>query len=93
MMGSLQKNCEYTFSIWCEIPSVTLLGDREDWALLLTKLALLGRLGDEPARISQLLRPTLNRFLASFDNSRFSDVQDFWGRCAHRESGGSGPSI
>ncbi|KAJ5899883.1 hypothetical protein N7495_004627 [Penicillium taxi] len=92
MMGSLQKYFSYEAMMLCGIPSVTLLGERGDWVVLVKKLEKLHQLGDEPARFAQLLRPILNNFVASFDDPESSDVLDFWSRCAHKESGGSGPS-
>ncbi|KAK4867552.1 hypothetical protein LT330_001062 [Penicillium expansum] len=92
MMGSMQKYFSYQFTLRCGIPSVTLLGDREDWELMVTKLAQLARLGDEPARFAQLLRPVLNNFVASFDNPEAPDVLSFWSKCADRRGGASGPT-
>jgi hypothetical protein len=92
MMGSMQKYFKYQFTLRCGIPSVTLLGEREDWALMVTKLARLAQLGDEPARFAQLLRPVLNNFVASFDNPEAPDVLSFWSKCADRRGGGSGPT-
>ncbi|CAI7616795.1 unnamed protein product [Penicillium viridicatum] len=83
MVGSMQK---------CGIPSVTLLGEREDWSLMVTKLAQLTHLGDEPARFAQLLRPVLNSFVASFDSPESPDTLSFWSKCADRRGGGSGPT-
>ncbi|KAJ5165659.1 uncharacterized protein N7500_007489 [Penicillium coprophilum] len=91
MMGALQKYFSYKISMACGIPSVTLLGERKDWAQIVKKLDKLHQLGDEPARFAQLLRPVLNNFVASFDNPDSPEVLDFWTRCAHRHSMGSGP--
>ncbi|CAI7565324.1 unnamed protein product [Penicillium glandicola] len=92
MMGSMQKYFTYQFTLRCRIPSVTLLGEREDWALMVTKLAQLALLGDEPARFAQLLRPVLNNFVASFDNPEAPDVLSFWSKGADRRGGASGPT-
>ncbi|KAJ5585755.1 hypothetical protein VI817_008909 [Penicillium citrinum] len=90
MMGTLQKYFSYQISIDCGIPSVTLLGKKKDWEKLAKRLDKLYQLGDEPARFAQLLRPVLNYFIVSFDNPSSPDVLDFWSRCAHKESMGSG---
>lgn len=92
MMGALQKYFSYKMSLLCGIPSVTLLGERGDWARMVTKLDKLRQLGDEPARFAQLLRPVLNHFVASFDRPEAPDVLAFWNKCAHKYSGGSGPT-
>ncbi|PYH48110.1 DUF4419 domain-containing protein [Aspergillus saccharolyticus JOP 1030-1] len=92
MMGSMQKYFTYQFCLMCGIPSVTLLGERRDWEMLLGKLDRLPALGQEPTRFAELLRPVLTRFLTSFDEPTANAVRHFWGRCADRHSGGSGPS-
>ncbi|KAL4862581.1 hypothetical protein BDV12DRAFT_178609 [Aspergillus spectabilis] len=92
MMGTLQKYFSYTMELTCGIPSVTLLGEKEDWEKLVKRLDRLPTLGDEPARFAELLRPVLGFFVASFEKPEAPEVLDFWSRCAHRESMGSGPS-
>lgn len=92
MMGTMQKYFSYTMCLMCGIPSVTLLGEREDWELLLKKLDKIPQLGKEPAQFTELLTPVLKRFVACFDNPTSPDLRDFWGKCAHRYSGGSGPT-
>lgn len=92
MMGSLQKYFTYTMTLLCGIPSVTLLGDRADWEDMLTRLDKLKELGDEPTVFASLLEPVLQYFVASFDPEPSPAVMEFWGKIAHHESGGSGPS-
>ncbi|OJJ47399.1 hypothetical protein ASPZODRAFT_132383 [Penicilliopsis zonata CBS 506.65] len=92
MLGSMQRFFSYGFCLNCGIPSVTLLGEREDWELLLSKLEPLSTLGEEPALFAKLLRPILTRFVACFDDPEAPAAHEFWGRCADRSIGGSGPS-
>ncbi|KAJ6007409.1 hypothetical protein N7540_011385 [Penicillium herquei] len=92
MMGSMQKYFSYNVFLLCGIPSVTLLGEREDWSKLTERIDKLYQLGDEPARFAQLLRPILNKFVDCFDNPESPDVLDFWSRCAHSAFMGSGTS-
>ncbi|BCR84702.1 DUF4419 domain-containing protein [Aspergillus chevalieri] len=92
MMGTMQKYFSYTVCLLCGIPSVTLLGERDDWELLLKKLDKIPQLGKEPAQFAELLTPVLKRFVACFDDPASPDLRDFWGRCAHYYSGGSGPT-
>ncbi|ODM14865.1 hypothetical protein SI65_09617 [Aspergillus cristatus] len=92
MMGTMQKYFSYTMCLMCGIPSVTLLGERDDWELLLKKLDKIPQLGKEPAQFAELLTPVLKRFVACFDDPASPDLRDFWGRCAHYYSGGSGPT-
>jgi hypothetical protein len=90
MMGALQKYFTYKMSLVCGIPTVTVLGEREDWVKMVGKLDKLSQLGEEPTLFAELLKPVLNRFVASFDDPISSSVVDFWSTCAH-ETGGSGP--
>lgn len=92
MMGTMQKYFSYKMCLICGIPSVTLLGEREDWEQMVEKLDKIPQFGSEPALFAQLLRPVLEHFVASFDNPSSPDVLDFWNKCAHRLSGGSGPA-
>lgn len=90
MMGSMQKYFSYGMSVCCGIPSVTLLGEREDWEDILQRLDMLPQLGDEPGTFADLLRPVLRNFIASFEPETAESVLDFWGRIAHRDSMMSG---
>ncbi|OGM47921.1 hypothetical protein ABOM_002690 [Aspergillus bombycis] len=92
MMGAMQKYFSYTMMLMCGIPTVTLLGERDDWVVLLSKLDKIPELGEEPTQFTNLLRPVLEHFLASFDSPSSPSVLDFWGRSVHREGGGSGPT-
>lgn len=91
MMGALQKYFSYKMGLLCGIPSVTLLGEKEDWVSIVKKIEKLKQLGDEPARFAQLLRPVLNHFVLSFERPNSPEVLDFWNRCAHKHFMGSGP--
>ncbi|KAJ5273180.1 hypothetical protein N7478_008305 [Penicillium angulare] len=89
MMGAMQKFFSYKVML-NGIPSVTLLGEREDWVKLVNKLDKLHQLGDEPARFGQLLRPILNHFVACFDSPQSPESTAFWSKCAARDAYGSG---
>jgi hypothetical protein len=90
MMGALQKYFTFKNGFLCGIPKVTLLGKREDWELMGTKLDKLLQLSDETNVFAQLLRPVLSYFVASFDNPAAPDVISFWNRCARRNTCVSG---
>jgi hypothetical protein len=91
MMGALQKYFTYGFCVLCGIPTVTLLGEREDWVKMVNKLDKLKQLGDEPTVFANLLKPVLDRFVLSFDDPTTDVVRHFWNVCAH-QTGGSGPT-
>jgi hypothetical protein len=92
MMGSMQAYFSYKMSIMCGIPSVTLLGEREDYEDILTRLEKLVELGPEASTFADLLRPVLRNFIATFDPEQAVASRDFWQKIAHRSGGGSGPS-
>lgn len=92
MMGAMQKYFSYTIALLCGIPSVTLLGEKEDWVQMAGKLDKITQLGDEPATFVRLLKPVLQRFIMSFDDPTSPEMVDFWSRCANKHSGGSGPT-
>jgi len=89
MMGALQKYFSYGARMACGIPSVTLLGVKEDWQTLLESLEKLRVLGNEPTQFYALLKPVLTRFVRTFDDPESDNIEDFWSRIAH-ESCGSG---
>ncbi|CAG8934971.1 unnamed protein product [Penicillium salamii] len=88
-MGNMQKYCDYAVSRTCGIPSVTLLGEKEDWVNLFTKVEAIPWTGDEVAKFSTILQPVLDRFIASFEDPESPEVQKFWARCAHGRGDGS----
>ena len=90
MMGALQKYFSYTFKLKCGLPSVTLLGVREDWLEIRQRLEMLPQLGNEPTEFYQLLKPILSHFVESFSSPEAQETKDFWQEIAH-QSGGSGP--
>ncbi|KAI4644011.1 uncharacterized protein J4E78_009793 [Alternaria triticimaculans] len=92
MMGTMQAYFSYKMSIMCGIPSVTLLGEREDYEDILARLEKLVELGPEASTFADLLRPVLRNFIATFDPEQAVTSRDFWQKIAHRSGGGSGPS-
>ena len=92
MMGSMQKYFDYKCSILCGLPSITLLGEKKDWELILGRLEKLSSVGEEPSLFGRLLKPVVQRFVKSFDEPVGKEVLEFWGQIAHHVSGGSGPS-
>ncbi|KAI0545503.1 hypothetical protein F4679DRAFT_463462 [Xylaria curta] len=90
MMGSMQKYFSYTMSLTCGIPSITLLGDRNDWVEIRRRLEFLPRLGEEPRQFALLLSPILDYFILSFDEPDSPFVVSFWSKIADKNSG-SGP--
>lgn len=77
MMGSLQKYFSYKMSVCCEIPSVTLLGNRDDWEQLVAKIDKISKLGKEPTTFARFLLPVLERFVVTFDRPDDPEIVDF----------------
>ncbi|KAF2124653.1 hypothetical protein P153DRAFT_379286 [Dothidotthia symphoricarpi CBS 119687] len=73
-------------------PSVTLLGEVEDWQKILTRLDQLAEYGEQPAKWSRLLVPVLKRFIASFYMPDSTELKKFWMQAVHSDGAlGSGP--
>ncbi|KAF2239586.1 hypothetical protein EV356DRAFT_499772 [Viridothelium virens] len=89
MMGAMQKYFAYFYACCCGIPSVTLLGTREDWLEMFCRLKKLKELGEEPTEFYAVLKPILSFFVRSFDEPDSPQVIDFWQKIAE-EDGGSG---
>lgn len=94
MMGALQNYFDYHMLCGCGLPSVTLEGEREDWAELARRVEKLPQYGEECVRWAELLRPVMSHMLLTFDKPESQEVKDFWLRAVH-EAGveGSGWGI
>lgn len=90
MMASMQKYFSYTCSITCGLPSVTLLGRKADYELILRRIDKLRSYGPEPSLFADLLTPVLKRFIRSFEAPNDPEVLDFWNRIFSRYDMGSG---
>jgi len=82
MMGLTKAFFRYEGGIVCGLPSVTLLGEEEDWAALLKKVDRLPDFGSEPAEYAKRLRPILSRFVRSFKEPDSKEIVDFWNSIA-----------
>ncbi|KAM0345584.1 hypothetical protein ACHAPU_006237 [Fusarium lateritium] len=78
MMGLMQYFFEYEGMLVCGIPSVTLLGERQDWIKLMDKLEYLKEFGEEPAKFADKLRPIMKRFVQTWDEPASEEVEMFW---------------
>ncbi|KAF4340178.1 hypothetical protein FBEOM_5875 [Fusarium beomiforme] len=99
MMGLMQHFFEFEGMLVCGIPSVTLLGEREDWVRLGEKVEMLKEFGDEPSRFAEKLRPIFKRFVSSWDEIEGGEGEGetrlFWEqivRAKKKWSCGEGPS-
>ncbi|KAI0135939.1 hypothetical protein F4776DRAFT_109914 [Hypoxylon sp. NC0597] len=89
MMGAMQQYFEYTIVGGCGLPSVTLLGTRDDWEMLANRINKLYEYGEECKHWASLLRPIMRYMLRTFDEPDSQEVKDFWLRVAY-EAGSDG---
>ncbi|KAL8928973.1 MAG: hypothetical protein Q9208_001416 [Pyrenodesmia sp. 3 TL-2023] len=87
MMGAMQEYFSYKMTLCCGIPSVTLLGEKDDWVKIHRRLDKLPQLGPEPEQFAKLLNPILEYFIRSFDVPDDPGVRSFWTRIAHQNGG------
>lgn len=89
-MATFKSYFSYIFHFMCGIPQVTLLGTKEDWMKLRQRANRLleFKIPDENQleRWTEILFPTLNQFVNTFD----SPDLDWWSKMCSRTSFGSG---
>ena len=90
LMGALKNYFEYKFGFRCGIPSVTLLGEKQDWESLRAKLWRLPSLGVEPGIWSKQLDQVVGSMITCFDTDKQAQSIDFWQKIAHFHNMGSG---
>lgn len=74
----------------CGLPSVTLLGEKSDYELILHRLDKLRSYGEEPTQFANMLTAVIKRFTQSFDDPKGAEVIDFWNRILSSWHIGSG---
>ncbi|KAM4057849.1 hypothetical protein HRG_009466 [Hirsutella rhossiliensis] len=80
MMGLMQHYFEYAALAICGLPSVSLLGTKDDWISLRRKLDDLSKFGEEPAEYARVLTPILDGFVNTWDNKDSPDTKEFWSK-------------
>lgn len=76
MMGLMKTFFDFEGMVICGIPSVTLLGEREDWVKLHAKLDRLYEFGDDAGLFADALKPIMKRFVSSWDGD--GETKEFW---------------
>lgn len=89
-MGAMQKYFSYGVTVTCGIPSVTLLGEVDDWKDILNRIDKIDQLGSEPTHFAGMLRPILNGMITSFQNPDSFETMEFWNTIVHKVSLDSG---
>lgn len=90
MMGTMKEYFEYHNIMTCGIPSVTLLGEKEDWVEIRNRLNKVEQLGKEPEEFADRLKVVLDWFVRSFEDPEDEKVVDFWTKIIADTSNGSG---
>ncbi|KAK4124848.1 hypothetical protein N657DRAFT_643604 [Parathielavia appendiculata] len=94
-LGAVKEYFGYGARLGCSFPSVTLLGERSDWADMLQRVAWFSTIEHEEI-VAWALRLTkvLEYMVASFDRPDDPDVKQFWMRAIHQAgSAGSGGAV
>ncbi|KAK3291698.1 uncharacterized protein B0H64DRAFT_407764 [Chaetomium fimeti] len=83
-LGAMKEYFSYGVRFGCSFPSVTLLGERSDWADMLKRVTWFGTI-DHEETIEWTLRLTkvLEYMVASFDRPEDTDVKSFWTHAVH----------
>lgn len=89
-MGAMQKYFSYGVCVTCGIPSVTLLGEVDDWKDILARIDKIELLGEEPVQFAKMLRPIAEHMVLSFETPESFEVIEFWNTIIHRVSLSSG---
>ena len=92
MMATMKAYFDYSFSLMCGIPLVTLLGEKADWEDVARRAEKLRTYGKECEVWYEMLAPVLAHFVRAFDAPDSEENLDFWQKVAHYRSGGSGPT-
>lgn len=80
MMGLTQHYFEYSVSLICGLPSVTLLGNKTDWVALQEKVERLKWFGGEAEEYADVLKPILQGFVDTWNNPEAKTTKDFWSK-------------
>lgn len=79
MMGSLRERFRYTCLFLCGIPSVTLLGRKEDYEDMMGRIQMIkdGGYGGEAREFGQMVETVLKGFLVTFDDPEGEEAKSF----------------
>ncbi|EFC35790.1 predicted protein [Naegleria gruberi] len=92
LMAAMKNYFDYMFSLCCNLPNVTLLGEVEDWVSIRERANRLLEFDTKEncmKKWSKLLFPVLDKFVESIKGN---PDKEWWNRVAHHCGGGSGPS-
>lgn len=81
MMGMMKAYYTYSWGTCCGLPSVTLLGEEEDWVEIYERCEARmgsGDFGPDVARWCDVLRPVLRALIATFQAPESAETKLFW---------------
>ncbi|RFU75202.1 hypothetical protein TARUN_7036 [Trichoderma arundinaceum] len=84
MMATTKAYFEYTLLAGCGFPSVTLLGERDDWVNLHERVSKLATFGEEPAEWSKILSKVIEKMIETYDRPDDQITKDFWMKAVHQ---------
>ncbi|CZR54901.1 uncharacterized protein PAC_04786 [Phialocephala subalpina] len=76
-MGAMKNYFSYGGRTGCGLPSVTLIGEKEDWELILSELEKIASLGEKATEWHNQLVPICQRFTETFQQPDSNLVKDF----------------
>ncbi|KAF4630646.1 hypothetical protein G7Y89_g7500 [Cudoniella acicularis] len=76
-MGAMPKYFDYGGKTGCGLPSVTLLGTKQGYETILSKLSKIPNLGPELTQWATLLTAVLKGFILSFDKPKSKEAKYF----------------
>ena len=83
MMATMKHYFEYVMLCGCGFPSVTLLGEKSDWEVILQKVERLPKFGEEPTEWAKLLTAVVKSMISTFDAPDSEATKEFWLRVCH----------
>lgn len=92
MMSTFKEFFNYTMYTLCGLPAVTLMGERADYEIMLSKIEKLTEFGTETTQWRDLLHQVLLGFINTFDQPEADTTKTFWSKIAHKNNNGSGAS-
>lgn len=79
LMGTMQQYFECDLVMLCGLPSVTLLGEIEDWQEINDRIDYLYQLDRVPlTRFANMLSPILRHMIHSFTHPTSEEIKTFW---------------
>ena len=83
VLGVVKQFFSYVVTDGCGFPSVTLEGERSDWADLVGRVGRFAMFGEEAGEWARCLGKAVEGMLGSFDRPEDEQVKEFWMKACH----------